>query len=403
MDRAAALAPAEEAGERTAGAASARAAAAALVVSRLSGPEERASGSQREAEREAEIPATERDVGEHVVAGMERANEPSDCMSGVQYVHRFRQNLAEALEVQARPAGALVGRTILGRRLGDEADALRLKAQVEPLLAKSPIKEWSDDLIAGYADPRYFERTGFMSWRLRPGQSLSAAVQAWLRGLTLGECFTTALTLQYDAARAALGDAAFDAAFGGEQPQVGPLEIAPPLNGHTAHLERLLTRSKAREGADAGGAGHRPARLGEWYYFFNHPRYHFKHPAGAWQGENAIFIGEREGVQLWAGLGASDRTEMDLYREMVDSYNEPRTPADLRELERIRAEKGGSLPSEYEVGAFPDRLSSPEEILTAPPVRIAGIEHKGGFALESGLRVDPARLLARTGTGGAGR
>ena len=30
---------------------------------------------------------------------------------------------------------------------------------------------------------------------------------------------------------------------------------------------------------------------GQWYYFYNHPKYLLKHPGGAWQGENSIYMG----------------------------------------------------------------------------------------------------------------
>src|SRR6185295_17223590 len=68
---------------------------------------------------------------------------------------------------------------------------------------------------------------------------------------------------------------------------------------------------------------------GQWYYFYNHPKYLLKHPGGAWQGENSLYMGKNSsGERTWAGMGASNMTEDGMLDEMVSAYNLARDDAD---------------------------------------------------------------------------
>jgi hypothetical protein len=150
---------------------------------------------------------------------------------------------------------------------------------------------------------------------------------------------------------------------------------------------------KDTEGAksgDPGTIGDRPAKVGEWYYFYNHPKYLLKHPGGAFQGENAIYMGEESGEQIWSGMGVSNVTELVMLTEMMNAYNIPRDEFDEKELERIKAENGGILPAKYDPasGEFPDELTDVSEILDAEEYEIDGTKRKGGFVLEAGQTLD---------------
>ena len=48
---------------------------------------------------------------------------------------------------------------------------------------------------------------------MRVGESPSAALAAWLGGLTIADCASVAVALQHDAVRAAVGNAKFDEIF----------------------------------------------------------------------------------------------------------------------------------------------------------------------------------------------
>jgi len=82
------------------------------------------------------------------------------------------------------------------------------------------------------------------------------------------------------------------------------------------------TDFSSRPGA-AGTIGHRPVKVGEWFYFKNHPQYPSKHPGGSWQGENAIYLGVSGGQQKWSGFGADDVTERYMLNKLVQFYNRP--------------------------------------------------------------------------------
>src|SRR6185437_2991006 len=74
--------------------------------------------------------------------------------------------------------------------------------------------KWDDDYWDGLANDDYWDRTGRNQWRLKSGVSAAEGVQAWLRGFTIAECYTTVQALHADAVRAAVGDKRFDEKFG---------------------------------------------------------------------------------------------------------------------------------------------------------------------------------------------
>jgi hypothetical protein len=145
-------------------------------------------------------------------------------------------------------------------------------------------------------------------------------------------------------------------------------------------------------GSAEGTIGHRPAKVGEWHYFTNHPMFLLKHPGGAYQGENAILREDTapSGDQLWEGLGQQKVTERQMYNNMIYTYNLPRDQFDNRKLDQIRGSHGGTLPPEYDPAnhVFPDRVDSVEDMLAAPSYTINGRERKGGYNPTSGKKLD---------------
>ncbi len=277
---------------------------------------------------------------------------------------------------------------------------------------------WNDDWRAGLASPEYFDRIAPLDWVLKPGKSASAAIKAWLRGLTIAECLTTIIAIEIETLRAALGDTEFDKRFGAEGATLAPdkrLRIHQDTKG-TPLEGRLL----AANVGDPGTFGHRNVKVGDWVYFYNHPKYLLKHPGGAWQGENAVYTGDdAAGNQLFTGLGAAGKTEGAMLGEMIGAYNPPRDGYDyVRLLDRYCADtpevqtqdqRYKDRDTEYtrglyekykdridakyreDSGEFPDQITG-EMILNDPAYdKIDGTSRKGGFSPGS-TRIDPAKV-----------
>jgi hypothetical protein len=299
-----------------------------------------------------EIAATEDELGAHAAEKMRQANEqPYDNDRGIHYASNYKHDAP-------------------GR--------------------------WREDFRNGYADPTYFERIQPMDWRLKPGMSASAAMKSWLRGLTIAECNSTVVAIEIDSLRAAIGDAKFDAKFGSTDhpvPEKQRLRIKP--NPSETPIENLIERTEAAKAGQAGTLGHRPAKTGEWYYFYNHPKYLLKHPGGDWQGENALFMGIRaaDGVQIWSGLGADQKTEPDLAVEMIEAYNYDRSAYDLQRLEQLFGPDESKWESYRDDGVnFPRKINSYDDIINAEPYTLHGTTRKGGFLPQAGARLSASKV-----------
>lgn len=329
-----------------------------------------------EEENKPEIEASEKAMGLHIVDDMNKANDPSSFSpnSGVWYDFNY-------------------------------------KARHDKDPANYP---WDEDYRDGYADPAYFERVGWMDWRLKAGVSASEGIKAWLKGLTIAECLTTIYAIKTDTLRAAIGDKKFDAQFGSPD-KVIPADqrLRISTDPATASVDKLLVSTEASDSGDAGTFGNRPVNEGEWYYFTNHPKYLLKHPGGAFQGENAVYMGKNPaGEQLWSGLGISNVTEDGMLGDMVGAYNSGRTSDDYRQLVKYYAtppiKEAESDSADYEAlyykyidripdiyrhdkGEYEDKITK-EKILKDPEYEIDGTTRKGGFQPDSGWKLDVAKV-----------
>ncbi len=281
---------------------------------------------------------------------------------------------------------------------------------------KEPDKyPWRDGWRAGHANEEYFQRIGWMDWRLKPGKSASKGIKAWLSGLTIAECLTTIIAVECNAMRAAVGNAAFDARYGSETMKVPEGER---LRIHTSRegtpIEGKITFD---DPLNAGSFGARNLIEGQWVYLYNHPKYLLKHPGGAWQGENAVYMGRNAaGQQLFEGLGAS-ATEDAMLDEMVGAYNNARDGADYvallerfvpnapevtkpnrQYLDRDTAYTK-SLYDKYidriatkyreDGGEFKDHITK-DDIKNDKPYEIDGETRTGGFEIRSSKKLDTA-------------
>lgn len=326
-----------------------------------------------------EIPATKEAMGQQVVGDMKRANvEPgsggqNDLNHGIHYWYNY--------QYQCEAAG-------------------------KPEL-------WQDKYRSGHTQSSSFvnphEAGRWMDWELKKGHSAAKAVKEWLAGATIAECLSSVIAMEIDALRAAIGDKKFDKMFG----SADPAEDKAVSAGQRMHIKagisgtpvaNYMKSTEVAEEAQANGGQFgkvEPAKLdkelvpGQWYYFYNHPKYLLKHPGGAWQGENALYMGKNElGERLWSGLGAT-ATEDDMTKEMVRAYNQPRNDYD----ERVLREQG-TLGSDGKYanplydpksGNFPDQVTK-NDILSSQPYNLGGTERKGGFLATAGMELDEKRV-----------
>lgn len=300
-----------------------------------------------------EIDATKEALGEHVAIEMNKNNDdPHTATRGVHYDFNYKANHPD---------------------------------------------KWKDDYSNGYADPTYFERIGWMDWQLKPGKSAAAAVQSWLHGLTIAECHSAIIAMESDAIRAAIGDKKFDERYGSTDKKPTDQRLRIKIGRDGTILENLITKTPEAEVEDGGSFGNRPLEPGDWCYFYNHPQYLLKHPGGAFQGENSIYVGrDDKGKQRFSGMGVDRATEIEMMDVMVSSYNQDRDDWDFKQLEQIKKDNGGVLPPEYdeESGHFPKKLATAQDVLDAPEYELHGTKRKGGFIPRSGRRLDAKKVEA---------
>jgi hypothetical protein len=101
---------------------------------------------------------------------------------------------------------------------------------------------------------------------------------------------------------------------------------------------------------------------------------------------------------MWAGMGATDKTESTMVDEMVEAYNAPRDDADEREMlaAHIKSKEGKyTIQKKYDPanGEFPDTVDA-NQILNDPPYKIGGVTRKGGFLPAAGMALDPKLVKA---------
>jgi hypothetical protein len=269
--------------------------------------------------------------------------------------------------------------------------------------------KWDDDYYNGYADPDYWERIAGNTWRLKEGVSASEGLKSWLKGFTVAECNSTVHALEIDAVRASLGDKRFDEIFGSPIKKVPP-QLRLVVGVNTGQVEWLFKQTDVSSGvAGIGTEGNRPAKIGEWYYFSNHPKFLLKHPGNDWQGENSIYMGrDSGGQQIWSGLGSQLENsnpvsyhlhEDDMYKVMIRAYNGDRDEQDQRVLELKKAANGGTLPAKYDpttpesAGGFPDKIDKTRLLEDPPFSGIDGTERKGGFRGGTTLDVDKVKWI----------
>ena len=141
---------------------------------------------------------------------------------------------------------------------------------------------WRDEYRNGFANPAYWTRTPGrpMSWQVKPGCDAAAAIQDWLKGLTIAECASVLVAIQLNTLRATVGDRRFNQMFStlGGQPERGLLNVDKDWTRASTAGFIQDVESDQIPLAQPEGIGNRPVKRGTWYSFCNHPKYLLKHP-----------------------------------------------------------------------------------------------------------------------------
>jgi hypothetical protein len=155
-----------------------------------------------------------------------------------------------------------------------------------------------------------------------------AAIDAIFKdgGATRLECNSAAQLVHYRALRETLGDDEFDRMFSGgdvehslilcpewlsiENPKSKGKLIDPPS---TAMIPKLASGDLPKSADDL--------IPGDWVYFVNYEDYAEKHPDGAWQGENALYMGG----DTYMGFGTDVESEEEMAAMLRAEYNKGTT------------------------------------------------------------------------------
>lgn len=248
----------------------------------------------------------------------------------------------------------------------------------------------------GYANEKMFENKGFYKFKLRKGQSASKAIESFFTGLTICECYSAMMAIEYRTLLKTLGAEKFDAVFGDEEGNVENTMFieASPSSGNP--LNALTTSTDAAKERNTGEFDKRPAKEGEWYYFYNHPKYLLKHPAGAFQGENCFYMGHNEaGEQIWRGFGVEAVTEQEMLEEMAHAHNNDRTGYDKDRIKEM--EEKGYDTSVFDKDNFPDSISW-QDVISADAFNYGGTTRKGGFVAGAGQTLNAEAIASLMGS-----
>jgi nucleoid-associated protein YgaU len=199
----------------------------------------------------------------------------------------------------------------------------------------TPVPGVTYDDAEGYLDPTYWAAIPGQAWsfKLKDGQSASAAIDSLFNGPTRLECLSTTGAIFARAVRETIGAGPFDKNFGAKGKHNQDLVIGPNSPQYQAsRMNKLISGVTPASVADL--------QPGDWVYFWNCAEYHVKHPGGAWGGENAVF----KGGGMFSGFGAADMTEEQMNRELHKQYNDGLAPADqmtFTQWQSAKNEQGG--------------------------------------------------------------
>jgi hypothetical protein len=286
----------------------------------------RSCSSKKPEVRKAEIKNTPAEIGGHITGGMKSTGRGADRTTGLHYWYNYRDDYPLSFE---------------------------------------------DKWQYGYTKSQRFNPRlpQPFTFYLNPLESPSAGLREWLAGLTIADCASVAVALQFDAIRAVLGDAQFDKLFDVDNPFY--------INQKPKDNKGLTNYVKSTENTEA--------QPGDLFYFNNHKHYPYKHPAGAWSGENAVYLGNGK----WSGFGAQSLSEDEMMEEIRKAYNKPPDTDDDKEVARQLHLKRPVTRDDYKFDTDIDGVKFKFRYETVDELKA---NNSGAGKEKSGIRVNPDAL-----------
>jgi hypothetical protein len=191
----------------------------------------------------------------------------------------------------------------------------------------------------GYLNRDYWIKTGKWKFGLKPGKKASDGIKKIFEGPTRLECLSITHALLYRTILNTLGTDVFDKRFDHTNLKIDPKPTHPGSYRLYAYLRKVSGITQANKESKI--------EKGDWVYFKNHPKYRFKHPDGAWSGENAFCMGQYWwGENLYRGFGVNELTDDGMVEKLKEKYDEERTDGEREWLAgKINRAYPGSLPT----------------------------------------------------------
>jgi hypothetical protein len=196
--------------------------------------------------------------------------------------------------------------------------------------------DYFDSAHPPHLDSTYWNNVGFLDFRpkspLPPGKNASDAIEAIFApgANTRIECLSMIVAIEYYSMLKGIGKDKFNVMFpGGAGIRISTVSSGIPLvsPGASGKYDVISLATKIE------------LLPGDWVYFKNFSDYLTKHPGGAWQGENAIYLGGG----MYRGFGVPALNEDDMNKELVRQYNFGLPPSDQKTAVDLIAGGGGLL------------------------------------------------------------
>jgi hypothetical protein len=199
----------------------------------------------------------------------------------------------------------------------------QIEATFAPLSPSECEKKVRDEIVEGvrqanlsikigeFLDPTFWEKTDWMNWQLVRGAKPSAAIRRVFdpKAHSEMECLSVMSAVYYRAILKVCGsEKKFDKIF--------------------ANNMEISTRSPVLDRYIKYEAVSATIHRGDWVYFYGHPYY--DHPYmekvlgegwGDWRGENAVFVGDKNGDKMYSGLGITEIKRQEMSKRLLGGYN----------------------------------------------------------------------------------
>lgn len=125
-----------------------------------------------------------------------------------------------------------------------------------------------------------------------------------------------------------MGDHHFDRLFGSVDPGAEPVFPLKVTGDLAEYIPGMLLKK-----LDLNSKNEPVLSLGALYYFKNHANYTNRHPAGFFQGEHSLYVGDDpQKGPVWTGLGVKNKTKEEMSETLWTAYNTDRTKEDYAQI-----------------------------------------------------------------------